>query len=68
VAFVSRLASSDVTGHYRSHVLVGIKKAVGFRRRWSNKSDTAITAALNHLLDKQRRAVATQNEKDRRKA
>jgi hypothetical protein len=68
VAFVSRLASTDVMGHYRSHVLVGVKKIVGLRRRMATKSDAAITATLNHLLDKQRRAVATQNGKDRRKA
>jgi hypothetical protein len=38
-----------MTGPYRSHVLDVLKRIVNFRDRWSNRSDTAIKAAVNHL-------------------
>ncbi|MCP1972945.1 MULTISPECIES: hypothetical protein [Bradyrhizobium] len=53
---------------YRSHVLVGFKKIANFRKRMAAKSDGAISATLNYLLDKQRSAIAIRDEKDRRKA
>ncbi|MCS3449561.1 MULTISPECIES: hypothetical protein [Bradyrhizobium] len=67
MAFLTWLASTDMTS-YRSHVLVGFKKIVNFRKRMAAKSDGAITATLNYLLDKQRSAIAIRDEKDRRKA
>jgi len=54
-------------GRYKSHAQIGVKRIVNFRRRWVNKSDTAIKAALNYFWSTQldRNAAALQKEKDR---
>ncbi|MGF6428931.1 hypothetical protein ABIE91_004151 [Bradyrhizobium elkanii] len=54
-------------GQYQSHAHIGVKKIVNFRKRWANKSDTIIKAALNHFWSKQihRSAADIHEEKDR---
>jgi len=60
-------AGADMMGRYPSHADIGMKKIVDFRRRWANKSDTTIKAALNHLWSKQidRSAAAIRKEESR---
>jgi len=37
-------------GQRQSRARISVKRVVDFRRKWANKSDRAINAALNHFL------------------
>lgn len=54
------LAGADMTG--RAHALIRAGKFGSFRKRWSDKTDRAINAALNHFLARQ---LIKQKEKDK---
>ncbi|MGY3588164.1 hypothetical protein ACVIGB_002877 [Bradyrhizobium sp. USDA 4341] len=53
-------------GRYQAQAHIGVKRVANFRRRWADKSDTAIKAVLNHFWRRQtdRSAAAIQKEKD----
>jgi hypothetical protein len=67
MAAAAGFASADMMNRYHSHAQSGARRVVDFRRRWANKSDTAIKAALNLFWSKQivRSAAAIRKEKDR---
>jgi len=60
-------ASADMMDRYRSHARVGAMRIVSFRRRWANKTDTAIMAALNYFWAKRmdRSAAALKKETEK---
>jgi sirohydrochlorin ferrochelatase len=66
---VAGTASADIMVDHQSRTQIGAKRIASFRRRWANKSDTAIKAALNHFWRKQidRGAAATRKESKLRK-
>jgi hypothetical protein len=42
-------ANADMMRRLQSRARIGVKRVVDFRRKWANKSDRAIDAALNHF-------------------
>jgi len=56
-------ASADMMDRYRSHARVGAMRIVSFRRRWANKTDTAIMAALNYFWARSAAALKKETEK-----
>jgi len=57
------VTGADMMDRYRSHVRVGAKRIISFRRRWANKSDTAIMAALNYFWARSAAALKKETEK-----
>jgi hypothetical protein len=52
-------------GRYHFHAQSGASRIVNFRRRWANKSDTAIKAVLNYFWSRQTDRSSTAIQKDR---
>ena len=52
----------------RLHAQIAANRIVNFRRRWANKSDTAIKAVLNYFWRRQAEisAAASKDEDSRR--
>jgi hypothetical protein len=64
VATFAWFTGSDMRGKYRTHVLLGARRFVGFRTRWSARTDTAIHAALNYFWARQNAALEEKAKDD----
>lgn len=52
-------------GRYRFHAESGASRIVNFRRRWANKTDTAIKAVLNYFWRRQTDRSSAAIQRDR---
>ena len=52
---------------YQRHAIVAANRVISFRRKWANKSDRTINAALNYFWDKHVNRHAPASEKDKEK-